>query len=610
MQRKIIIVIGFFLLISSFCSAQNNGIVNDSTTVYHDIHNFSKKSSFSKAIYKLIFRPSALHKTVNRIIEPNYRPDQNIYKGKIIRNINIKTLDPFGYSVSDSTKVPMKKVENFGNHIHVKTKKLTIKNLLLFKRNDPYDPLFISESERLIRSQRYIRRVKINTIELPHTKDSVDIDVVALDTWSLIPNGNLSEGEGTFNLKERNVLGLGHQLYGRFKERFIDREKNISGRYTINNIKNSYLELTLNYENDFDNNSVRSTSLQRRFFSPLTKWAGGVYFENRTQSEEFSQIIVDSIVVSPTKSEYGEIWAGHSFRLSDKMEYRFRATKLITSLTLNQKKYFESPPIEIDPYAFFSNEKNAIFQVGLTSQKYYQDKFIFNYDLPEDVPYGKIMALKVGYQDKNNLTRWYFGSKFAYGKKLNIGYLSGAAEWGSFYDDRTTQEIAFRMEFTYFTNLFYLGKWRIRQFVKPSYIWGTHRNPSEKDQLTLNDNLGIPGFESLVTGTQKGILSLQTQTYTPGSWHGFRFSPYLNMTFGVLPGVNTDFFNSRMYSNFGIGVLINNDYLVFNHFQISFSYYPSIPLEGTNIFKTNSFENTDLSLPEFQLSKPEYIRYE
>jgi hypothetical protein len=69
-------------------------------------------------------------------------------------------------------------------------------------------------------------------------------------------------------------------------------------------------------------------------------------------------------------------------------------------------------------------------------------------------------------------------------------------------------------------------------------------------------------------------------------------------------------FDNRVYSKFSIGVQINNDYLVFNSFQISLSYYPSIPFEGDNLFKTNSFENTDLTITDFQLGKPAYIRYE
>jgi hypothetical protein len=51
-------------------------------------------------------------------------------------------------------------------------------------------------------------------------------------------------------------------------------------------------------------------------------------------------------------------------------------------------------------------------------------------------------------------------------------------------------------------------------------------------------------------------------------------------------------------------VLINNDYLVFNSFQISFSFYPKIPFQGTNIFNTNSYKNNDLSLPDYEIGQP------
>lgn len=75
-------------------------------------------------------------------------------------------------------------------------------------------------------------------------------------------------------------------------------------------------------------------------------------------------------------------------------------------------------------------------------------------------------------------------------------------------------------------------------------------------------------------------------------------------------GNETDkLFNNRLLSKFSIGVLINNDYLVFNSFQISFSYYPSIPFEGTNIFNTNSFKNNDLAIPDYEIGQPAIVSF-
>jgi hypothetical protein len=47
-------------------------------------------------------------------------------EGKVIRNISIVTLDPFGYSDIDTTVNP-KRAERTGNRLHLKTKKLAIK---------------------------------------------------------------------------------------------------------------------------------------------------------------------------------------------------------------------------------------------------------------------------------------------------------------------------------------------------------------------------------------------------------------------------------------------------------------------------------------------------
>ena len=600
------------LLGSQYTTAQEiERIPTDSTNVYNNIYDFSRKNGFSKFVYKLLFRSvkDQQAKAVNPFEKKTETLSNVALEGKIIRNIKIETLDPFGYSVSDTTKVPKKGFENFGNDLHIKTKDFTIKNLLLFKKNDRLDLLLTQESERLIRSQRYVRQVKIEAIPIANNPDSVDVVVRALDTWSLIPNGNLSNSKMEAKLTERNLIGLGHQLSGTYKTRFEDKEKAVDAQYVVTNIKNSFIRFSMDYANDFDNNSVRSIGLVRNFYSPVAKWAGGAYFENRLRRELFRSQ-VDTVFIANVKSEFQEYWVGRSFPIASGKSYNSRTQRLILSTLVSKRQFLQTPDASLDPVNFFANERNWLIQTGITSQKYYKDKFIFNYDIEEDIPYGEIFALTFGFQERQERSRFYFGSRIGYGKKFTFGYLSSSAEWGSFFDNNTAEQTAFRLYLDYFSPLMAMGKWRVRQFIKPSYVWGNNRENTEKDQLTLNENFGIQGFNSPIFGTQKWLLSLQTQTYSPGSWHGFRFSPYLNMTFGALSDTNRSLFQSKVYSKLGIGVLINNDYLVFNSFQISFSYYPTIPFEGDNLFRTNSFENTDLNLSDFQLSKPAYINYQ
>ena len=143
----------------------------DSISIYQDINDLSKKSKFSRFVYKLIFKESAL-KAENLVPFKPKKAEKAVKKhqeGKIIRNITIETLDPFGYSVTNEKKVPKRKLENFGNSVHIKTKEITIRNIMLFKKNDKLDSKLLLESERLIRSQRYIREVKIVPVDIPNS---------------------------------------------------------------------------------------------------------------------------------------------------------------------------------------------------------------------------------------------------------------------------------------------------------------------------------------------------------------------------------------------------------------------------------------------------------
>ena len=150
-------------MISLKGNAQTIEKKSDSVSVYQNINDLSKKSKFSRFVYKLIFKESAL-KAENLV---PFKPKKEVkvvkkhQEGKVIRDITIETLDPFGYSVTNEKKVPKHKLEHFGNTVHIKTKEVTIRNSILFKKYDKLDSKLLLESERLIRSQRYIREVTI-----------------------------------------------------------------------------------------------------------------------------------------------------------------------------------------------------------------------------------------------------------------------------------------------------------------------------------------------------------------------------------------------------------------------------------------------------------------
>ncbi len=613
MSSKLFTYLVLFLFAFLPCQAQkkevNSG--NDSVKVYKKIEDISKKSKFNKFIYRLLFKSqrgdghSPKKARQQYFIKKSF--DRN--EGKIIRQIRIETLDPFGYSADNYKDEPEKGFEKFGNTLHLKTKNWTIRNLLLFKKNEPLDSLKAKESERLIRRQRYVRSVVIKPIEIPGSIDSVDISVRVLDSWSLIPTGAISSSKGKLEITERNFFGLGHEIDNEFTRRFDDKKKAYTGSYTINNIKNTYIKATFTYDKDLNDNVRRSARLERQFFSPLTRLAYGAYFENRFYVDSLPDINND-FANQTFKLETQQYWFGHSFKIFKGKSEDFRSTNLVTTLGYKQVKYISNPSDVYDPQHFFSSEKLYLTTIGLNTRKFQEDKYLFNFGIIEDVPYGQVYSITAGMQDKNDKKRAYFGGRFAYGTYFPIGYAGINVQAGSFFNGNKSQETTIRVEANYFTNLMSIGSWRVRQFVIPTLIIGKNRADIIKDRLNINDQNGISGFMNpLINGTKKLFTTFQTQTYVPGNWHGFHFSPFFNMNIGVLGNEKDKIFNDKFYSIFSLGVMINNDYLVFNSFQVSFSFYPSIPYQGSNLIKTNTLKNDDLVLPDFQIGEPTIVPY-
>jgi hypothetical protein len=269
--------------------------------------------------------------------------------------------------------------------------------------------------------------------------------------------------------------------------------------------------------------------------------------------------------------------------------------------------YLESPIIAYDPVDFYSSEKLFLSGIGITSRKFIQDKYIFRNGIIEDVPIGKVYGITGGYQYKNHKGRFYFGGQASFGNYYDWGFLSTNFEIGTFFDKSSTSQTTFSFQANYFTHPIELGKWKLRQFIKPQIIIGLNRLNVIGDQLTINENYGIQGFNSAVYGTKKMMLTLQTQAYSPWDLWGFRLNPYFNYSIALLGNDQIGLLDSKAYSKIGIGLIINNDFLVFSSFQLSLSYYPSIPGSGQNIFKTNAFETSDFGFQDFELAKPRTV---
>jgi hypothetical protein len=602
-QKMLLFLLMVFCCTLSF--SQIKKTEKDSADVYQNIQTYSKKNKFTKFLHGVIFK-SNNSRTKKQVIKLQQRAN---LEGKVIRNISIVTLDPFGYSDIDTTVNPKNWAERTGNRLHLKTKKLAIKNLLLFKKNRPYTDLSIKESERIIRQQKFVNSVTI-TVALPEEKsDSVDVYIRVLDSWSSIPKISFSAAKNSLGLKERNFFGIGHQLDYRYTHRSSDGKSANNLAYTIPNIKNTFVKTLFKYQNDLDKYYEKSIAVERPFYSPLAKWAGGIYLGQQFRKDTLQGADL-TYVEQKFKFSSHDFWIGKAFQIFKGNTLNDRTTNLIVSGRFLNVNYLESPTAEYDPINFYSGEQLVLSGIGVNTRQFVQDRYVFRNGLIEDVPIGRIFGLTFGYQYKNFDWRPYIGAQASFGKYHKWGFLSTNFEVGTFFNNSKMEQTAFSFQANYFTKLIEIGNWKIRQFIKPQVILGSNRQNSIGDRLTINEKYGIQGFNSAVYGNNKIIMTLQTQGYAPRDIWGFRMNPYLNYSIALLGGKIDGIKTNKAYSKIGIGVLINNDYLVFSSFQLSLSYYPTIPFQGNNIFSTNAFETSDFGLQNFELAKPRTIPYQ
>lgn len=608
--KKILILFFISVFISAVVFAQETAVRKDTTKIYKDIESYSKRNKFNTFMYRLIFKPVTViskkavkKKVYKKLIQKPY----STFQGKIIRKINIVTLDPFGYSASDTSAVSQNKLTKVGNDLHIKTQIITIRNLLLIRENEPFNSFYVKESERLIRSQKFVHDVFFYVALTKPKSDSVDILIRELDIWSINAQGSISTSRINFGITDKNFLGLGDEFHNVFSRDFTNGISAFNTNYIIPNIRTSYINSKLHFGIDGYGNSSRSVAFDRPFYSPYAKWAAGISFVTQVKKDSLKYL---NPIYSPLnyKLKSQDFWVGKAIQIFKGSTEEELATNLIFTLRYLRVRYNEKPSDINDPLHVYSSQDFYLAGVGISTRKYVQDIYIFKYGTIEDVPVGKVFELKGGLQLRDNSWRPYLGMRFSFGNYNEWGYLSTDIEYGTFFRSSHSEQGVITAGVNYFTGLFEIGRWKFRQFVKPQITIGINR--FSYDSLTLNDSYGINGFNSTgLSGTNRLLFMLQTQSYAPWNFIGFHFGPFLVYSVGMLGDAFSGFKNRRMYSQIGFGVLIKNENLVFNTFQISISFYPLIPGNGQNIFKMNSFTTTDFGFRDFEIGKPVPVMY-
>jgi len=600
----------FSILINASAIAQEDTVKTDSTQLYKNIETFSKGSRFKTFLYRLVFKPVTIiskkeikKSEYKKLIQKPY----STFQGKIIRKIDITTLDPFGYSATDTNVKSLNILTKSGNSLHIKTQQLAIRNLLLFRENEPFNSSFVKESERLIRGEKFVHDVYFYVASPNKKSDSVDITIRELDIWSIHPSLSITTSVLKTGLTDRNFLGSGHEFQNFYIRNFDTGINYFNTYYIIPNIKTTYINSRLHYGIDGYGNIRRSIAFDRPFYSPYTKWAAGILLGSRIARDS---VEYEDPLHVPLNLKYNtqDIWGAKAFQIFKSPENEDLVTNFILTSRYLRVRFRETPADINDPLNIFANEDFLMASIGISARRYVQDKFIFKYGLVEDVPVGKVYELTGGYQIRNNVHRPYLGVRVSSGNYYDWGYLSFDFRYGTFFKSSETEQGVVMAGLNYFTGLMEAGRWKFRQFIKPEITIGINR--FSYDSLTLNNEYGLDGFNSTtISGTNRLLLTLQTQSYAPWDVLGFNFGPYFTCTLGMVGDAVNGFKNRKLYSLLGVGVLIKNEHLVINTFQVSISFYPLIPGRGNNIFKFNSYRTGEFGFRDFEIGKPAPVLY-
>lgn len=191
--------------------------------------------------------------------------------GTTIGEIRIIALDVFDTEDPREDKLLFR----WANRLHIQTRPEVIERALLFKRGEPVSVRLIEETERILRSNRYLYDVQLRPVAVHD--GVVDIEVRTRDTWSLDPGLSAGRSGGSnsssVGLKEYNLLGTGVGL-SLGHSRNVDRSSN---EFSLVNDRafGSWTSIGLSHASNSDGRRD-AVSVVRPFYALDARWAAGV----------------------------------------------------------------------------------------------------------------------------------------------------------------------------------------------------------------------------------------------------------------------------------------------------------------------------------------------
>jgi len=402
----------------------------------------------------------------------------------------------------------------FANRAHATTRPGVIQQQLLFEPGSPFSLHDLEESERILRSNRYIQDATIEPV--PKDNGVVDINVRTTDVWTLIPRVSISRSGGEndtgIGIKEMNLFGTGMAIEGLYKSG-VDRDSKII-KITDRHLGDSWYSLNAAYAINSDGHTYL-LGFGKPFYSLDSTAAHGFSF---LDNEQIDSLYDRGEILAQYRNQANsfEVFKGWSSGLKDGWtrryttglaydEHRFTAvddsTAAMSVLPDDRKFVYPFIGIEFMQDRFEKAENHD--QINRTEDRYLGTRFGVRLGVASD-SFGS---------DRN---AWLInaGAQTGFGDSQKSSLILGS-NLATRVEDAGPQNLTVDISARYYRRqsdkrLFYASL---------SGIYG--HNLDVDKQLLLGGDNGLRGYPlRYQTGDKRALLTVEQRFFT--DWYPFR----------------------------------------------------------------------------------------
>lgn len=446
------------------------------------------------------------------------------------------------------------------NRLHIQTRPEVIERQLLFKRGEPVSVRLIEETERLLRSNRYLNDVKFVPMQV---HDGVgDIEVVTRDTWSLDAGSSASRAGGAnasgFHIAEYNLLGTGTTVtLGRSNT--VDRTSTVFG-FANRRAFGTWTDVSASHAVNSDGKRD-AVAVVRPFYALDSRWAAGI---SAVKDDRIDSVYQGGKVASQyrQRQSQGEVFAGWSPGLVNGWVNRWSF-----GLTLQDDAYLKEPGLTAPAVLPPDRKLRAPF----VRWELIEDRFDreLNRNLigrPEYFSLGLASNVQLGYAEHE------LGSSvnaLLYSASLSKGFeplpdhtlITSAKLSGQYFDHEIHRQRA-GIQAQYY--LRQSPRWLFYAAGSVEAL----RNPDPDESLVLGGEDGLRGYPlRFQNGNRRALFTAEERFYTDiYLWRLFRVGGAAYVDIGRAWGggmTNTD--NPGWLANAGVGLRIVNSRSAFSN---------------------------------------------